>query len=83
MPTKTHWTNWEIETVHTICTAGAAGFDLQKLRDAVPLPQNRGWATFDSALTQLADKLQKVGLALTFNDGRAALSPVDHFKAAA
>lgn len=83
MTIKTHWTNLEIEAVQMICHAGDAGLDLRTLRDAVPLPLNRGWTTFDSALTTLGDKLRRAGLSLTFTNGRAALAPVDRLGQAA
>lgn len=83
MSNKTHWTNWEIETIQAICDAGASGADLQELHDAIPLPQNRGWTTFNSALTDLADKLRPIGLQLGFKDGRAALTSIDLVETAA
>ncbi len=83
MPKQTHWNNWEIETIQMICTAGASGADLQELHDAIPLPQNRGWTTFNSALTDLAGKLRRAGLSLNFKDGRAALKPINLVEAAA
>lgn len=80
MPAKTHWNNWEIETIQTICNAGVSGVEVQDLHDAIPLPLNRGWTTFNSALTTLKDKLLSIGLSLQFEGGRATLGHVDDVK---
>lgn len=74
---RTYWSNWEIETVQLICSEGDAGVDLQVLHNSNPLPLNRGWITFNSALNTLKDKMAKAGLRLFFEDGRAKLGPAD------